>query len=283
MPIKLAILVVHGMGSQTRDGFEKSTGKMIGLISGALRDGGVDPGEAAWKCGYWGDILQDHEDKLLRRFEWSRLDWKWLRHFVIDNLGDAVAYQRLPCKPDDFYYQIHGRLHRELLELRAATGNQDVPLLVMAHSLGSYIMSNYIWDRQSANQKGKPDPLGGTPFERMETLATIVTFGCNIAVLSLSLNPYIGLAFPPKELPPPMAAEARWLNFYDPDDVLGYPVKPLCTDYGANQKIEDHCIQVGGIASGWNPWSHDKYWTDSKFIQPAAKQIAALIQAASAL
>src|SRR5438270_253901 len=194
MSAKLGILVVHGMGSQTQEGFTKSTDAMIARIAEELRRNQLDPAAIAWQRGYWGDILQRHEDELLKKkMSASALGWMWLRHFVIDNIGDAVAYQREPNSPDDFYCQIHDRIHGELLQLRAQLGNADAPLIILAHSLGGYIMSTYIWDRQ---HHSKDDKYGQTALERMETLASIITFGCNIAIFSLALDPYLGISFP---------------------------------------------------------------------------------------
>ena len=278
MTTKLAVLVVHGMGTQKENDFHQCVDGMQRAFNEEWRTLSVDPGQIKWERGYWGDILQVHETELLeKKLGQSRLDWIKLRHFVVDNLGDVVAYQRVPGSEKSFYCQIHNRIGRQIRELRAQLEDESTPFCVIAHSLGAYIMSDHIWDRQSAKSKGRPDPLGQTPFERLESLASIISFGCNIAVLSLALDPYVGISFPPATLPAELAAKARWLNLYDPDDVLGYPVKPLCPEYTANDHIEDRCINVGGIFTSWNPFCHDHYWEDPDLIKPAARQLAEIV------
>ena len=63
----------------------------------------------------------------------------------------------------------------------------------------------------------------------------------------------------------------RWDNFFDRDDVLGWPLSPLSESY--DQLVKDHEINAGGIFSSWNPWSHGKYWTDKQVIKPLIKEL----------
>ena len=70
----------------------------------------------------------------------------------------------------------------------------------------------------------------------------------------------------------------RWLNFYDPDDILGYPLKPLSPEYD-DAVNADLPINVGAVFSSWNPLSHNKYWTDNRFTKPVSKMIHELMQA----
>ena len=132
-------------------------------------------------------------------------------------------------------------------------------------------MSNYIWDQHYQNAAAIPSI---TDFEKMKTLAGFITFGSNLALFSLALPQYEGIRFPSATLPEPLRSAARWNNYYDPEDVLGYPIKPLCQGYLNNPQIEDHAIEVGNIFTSWNPLSHEGYWTDDDFTVPVADQIA---------
>jgi hypothetical protein len=73
-----------------------------------------------------------------------------------------------------------------------------------------------------------------------------------------------------------MAAEARWWNYYDKDDVLGYPLKPISPSYDAVVD-EDIEINVGGFATSFTPKSHTEYWTDNDFTEPVAKFLTAFL------
>ena len=113
------------------------------------------------------------------------------------------------------------------------------------------IMTDFVWDIQSANGRGH----GETPFQCMQTLAGMVTFGSNIPLFTLALPKVECIAFPGDQLTPPVREAARWVNFYDPADVLGWPLKPLSDAYAAAVN-EDRAIRVGGLLTFWNPASH---------------------------
>ena len=72
--------------------------------------------------------------------------------------------------------------------------------------------------------------------------------------------------FPGESLNSAEAAKAKWINFYDPDDVLGYPLRQINHKYAF---IEDRHINAGGILTSWIPLSHSVYWTDNDMIKPA--------------
>ena len=279
MPSKLDVLVLHGMGSQG----PAFGDPVIAALERRISRFGADPAEVAWKPVHWAPVLQPKEDRLWQALSQPhRLDWAWLRKFVISNFGDAIAYlQRVPAQSPDVYNQIHRKVHQELVALRVDLGNLDRPLVVMAHSLGSVIMSNYIWDEQHGQG------AGGTALERMETLAGLFTFGANIALVSLAYDPILSITFPsatlpgyfPGASPADVLAVAQWLNFYDRDDVLGYPLKPLSPSYSAavTEDREIREINVGNLLKSWNPASHGAYWTDRDFIRPVARAIADLL------
>ena len=71
---------------------------------------------------------------------------------------------------------------------------------------------------------------------------------------------------------------ARWINVYDPDDILGYPLRNLWTD-SHGTLIEDRVIDVGfGPISG-TPLSHAFYHSSRKFINIIMQQINANLAA----
>ena len=218
MAAALGIFVVHGIGIQQPDFADD----FIAEMQERLHALGIAADTIQWEPAYWADLLNDRErhlwDTLARDHD---LDWITVRQFFINFFGDAIAYQREPGQPPDMYHQVHQRMHDHLVHLRTALGQQDAPLVIIAHSLGSVIMSNYIWDEQTGQG------LGTTPFARMETLAGLVTFGSPIPLFTLGLNDIVSIAFPPLGLPAPLHGHAQWLNFFDADDVLGYPLTLL--------------------------------------------------------
>jgi pimeloyl-ACP methyl ester carboxylesterase len=265
MAPEIGILVIHGIGIQDKN----FANGLIDKVNGSLKNNGVTPGAVAWEPAFWADLLTKNEEELWKGLSAQHnLSWVKVRQFVINVLADALAYQRNPEEDQDMYKRIHARIREHLAHLRTSLGDQDNPLIVIAHSLGSVIASNYTWDAQTWNKYS----LGDNPFERMETLASLVTFGSNIPLFTLALPDPKAIEFPPAQLPENLKAAAKWLNFFDPDDVLGYPLKPLSPSYGkaVNEDIE---VNAGSWITSWNPISHTEYWTNGDF----TKRVAALI------
>lgn len=268
----LAVIVIHGMGSQG-PGFADDA---IEELSEWVEDRNRDPERIAWQPIYWADILEPRQRRYLRDANRNNdLDYLRLRRFVISALGDASAYQKVPASADTTYRRIHDRIRVKVKELYsgdlAATA---VPLVVMAHSLGGHIISNYIWDLQNGRifdlvHRPETDLADLSKFEKMQTLAGMITFGCNIPLFTFAYTKVEPIKFPAPRLGNDLKKKAKWLNFYDPDDVLGYPLKPIGPAY---RKVvtRDIAINVGGVFSNWNPASHGGYWTDNDFTKPVA-------------
>jgi hypothetical protein len=265
-------LIVHGMGTQDTD-FARP---LITALEDRLADLGIERGAVAWQPGYWADLLISEEDAIWNSsLRAGPLSLRFIRQFVLNALGDAVAYRRGPAGDRSVYDEVQDRMMTHLEALRLSLGNADKPLVVIAHSLGSTIMSDYIWNAQANNRWSR----GRNDFECMRTLAGFITFGSNIPLFSLALPKIEAITFPPPELPPPLRDVAAWHNYYDKDDVLGWPLKTLSPSYEA-AVAADHEINVGDWRTSWNPASHVGYWDDRDFTEPAADQLAAVVRAA---
>lgn len=282
--MRTGILVVHGMGEQSEQEFGTA---FIAEMERRLARLGVRD-DVAFVRGYWADLLNDRERALLAQMErGGPLRYRALRGFIVNALGDAIAYRRGTTDGENLYYAIHARILARVRELRRALGGQDAPLVVVAHSLGSVIVSDFVWDAQHPeNHRAQ----GGNDFECMRTLAGLITFGSNIPLFTLALPRVVAIA-PPRASPAlsdAVRAVARWENYYDPDDVLGWPLKSLASpeplrpgEHAYRDAVDaDHAIDVGGVLTSWNPMSHTAYWRDDDFLRPAAEQIAAVARAA---
>lgn len=270
MATKLAVLVIHGMGTQT-PGFADS---LVVELNSRLEDHGKDSAEIAFATVFWADITQPAQEAYLGRARKDHdLDFMSVRRFVVGALGDAAAYQRIDDSNNSVYTAIHERVQTVIHHLFVSQlGETSVPLVVMAHSLGGHIMSNYIWDIQNGNVPRQ----GLSGFEKFWSHAGMITFGCNIPLFTFAYKKIEPIEFPSPRLPSNVKSLARWYNFYDPDDVLGYPLKPVSPSY-ARIVDADTAINVGGLLSSWNPASHTQYWTDDSFTKPVATFLATLL------
>jgi hypothetical protein len=270
MSAEAGVLILHGIGSQKPDFADA----FIGALKGKLARGGVAAGRVAFQPVFWANVLEPAETTLLSLLdEGGRMDWRSLRMFVIQTLADAVAYRRSYPKGWDAYHQIHWEVFEALNTLGARIGKADAPLFVVAHSLGSVIFSDHVWDEQ------KGHGFGRDAFTRCETLAGIVTMGSNIPLFTLGLSDVRCIQFPP--LQGSDAAEgrgpARWRNYFDRDDVLGYPLRQLSESYAAAVEADIE-MNVGGLVTSWNPASHNGYWKNRRFIAAVAEQLERTIK-----
>lgn len=270
----IGVLAVHGVGTQDERFADAFWEKLVGEI----RARGFDPSRVRWRPAFWADVLAAKQRDLWRRLRLDRLRWDPLRRFVVDVLGDATAYRVTGRGHRDVYKAIQEVIRRNLADLRKQLGELDKPLVVVAHSLGSHIISNYTWDAQHERRRLYADFDEWSAFERMETLTGIVTVGSPIPLFTLAYEDVKAITFPPLSLPEHLRGAARWLNLFDADDVLGYPLRGLSDSY-AQAVGEDREINVGGPVNSWNPTSHGKYWGDGNFVRPVAGLITRILAA----
>lgn len=272
----LGVLIVHGMGNQP----VSFADDFIDEVRTRLRGLGKNLNTVRFKTAHWSPALDGRENELYRRLSQDHdLDWGRIRRdIVLSGLGDAIAYMGPPKMPSLVYDTIHDLIAKAMAELRDDLVKGDkAPLVILAHSLGCAMISNYLWDAQRKRYRPSADSV----FPRGETLAGLITFGCNLPLFTLALKPsqVKPIAFPGNKVAscfPRTSATARrkvlrWLNYFDADDILAYPLKPVNAAY--NRAVaEDVQIQTGTILG-----AHTGYWTDNSFTKPVARQLASLL------
>lgn len=287
--IPVAVLVVHGVGAQHSDFAAAMIEEITMRCASELRNGHGSEREIArqiiFRAVHWADVLQPMQETLWRRVSSAHdLDYVKLRKYMIDFAGDALAYQVTP-QDREVYDAIHRCLDGELARLAQTIGVcPATPLAIIGHSLGTVIASNYIWDLQHAHHNHQSPTPETTPLQRGETLSRVFTLGSPIALWSLRFrrppfgkpihvpDPALRHHYPASKYPD---LAGQWLNFFDEDDVIAYPLKSLNADYG-RMVTADLPINVGGLLSSWNPFSHNGYWTDDDVTVPIARSLAAL-------
>jgi hypothetical protein len=236
-----------------------------------------------------------------------------LRTFFIQGLGDAAAYQKTRRRENSIYHQVHDAINDTLDRFDRGI-HKNTPLVFIGHSLGSHIISSYVWDLNKLKQVSE-DGLKGeteearhlhekmkhaTPFRRLDTLAGLVTFGSNIPLFTFTFGPAriypltrapdddaggtLKPAFPGDKLPATLQQNAQWLNFYSKRDVLGYPLKPLNEYFGGEPRIEDICVRsesrISRILPYWsNISAHTGYWTNATVLSRTAALIRNIVEA----
>lgn len=269
---KIGILFVHGIGKHTPN-YAK---ELIKKIKNELTDINYSSEKVCFEAAYWHTILQEREDELWNDLTQKHdLDYSKLRRFIIDFIGDSIAYQGMPYKDSTYYDVVNKDIHQSIQKIKQQIGSH-APLIIVTFSLGNLIISNYIWDRQQGYNQ---EELGQSPIERMETLCGLLTFGSNLPLFTLSFDKkdIKPIQFPPNTLSHEQKEKAQWLNFYDKDDILGYPLKPI-NDHYSQTVAEDISIKIGNILTSWNPAVHLEYRKDQRIAYFIAKYLSRFIK-----
>lgn len=256
----LAILVIRGSGKK---GFDRQK-KFIRKVNNQLIKKNIDVTSIAYEYVDWYEPLQSQQELLLRRmFDHPELNLKSrrLRRFLLGNITDLINYGGKPNLPDQAYEKTHQLVYETIVRLQEQV-YENAPLIILASSMGTEIINNYIWDRQHASDI---DPFGKTGFERFDTLVGLFTFGNNIPIFSSSSNieDLRPIQFPIPGTFEKWLKKAVWENYFDKHDPLGYPIT-FINEYYARANVKDIQIGVGNILSFWNILSHFGYWTSGK-------------------
>ncbi|WP_174614349.1 chemotaxis protein [Virgibacillus ihumii] len=263
---KVGVLILHGAGTPDRN-FAK---KMIKRISDSfLKKCKLDEVDLEFEPVFWSAVFEKEQHELWHNMQQDAdLDFGRLRRFVIEFLSDAVAYQPTIAGGQN-YDKVHTLVAKSIRQLKERVGAK-APLCVICHSLGTIVASNFFYDlqyRRSNIRALTKQSSDDTPIEKCETMALFYSLGSPMALWSLR---YIDFGSP-ITVPSPNITNhypgltGEWLNFYDKDDILAYPLKGLNDAY--NQAVTaDIEVNAGGLLTSWNPLSHAKYDTDDEVV-----------------
>lgn len=273
MPKKLGVIAIHGMGETTPDFADE--------LERVLRQ---RLGEELWnnihlESVFYQGILQENERRVWNNMQFippKKLRWRELRKFMLFGFTDASSLEHKDAEDNSVYKQTQRIIAQSLRRARENLENQNSPLIVIAHSLGCQVISNYIWDSQKGSgawEKDTKDYINPNDeesnFLSLKTMRFLLTTGCNIPLFVSGFDKII--PFDKSKL----HNDFQWKNYYDRDDVLGWPLQPLSEEY--KELVEDIEIDSGSFLSSWTPLSHSHYWTDTDFCNPLMDEIKKLI------
>lgn len=278
----VAFVTVHGMG-------ETPPSYADNLFATLRRRIAASDADIAFGSVYYQKILQDNEAEVWRRIDSSaKVHYDGLRKFLLFGFGDAAGLENRKEYDNSAYELAQLEIARTILGVRERFRSPP-PLVLLTHSLGCQVMSNYIYDAQKSQhsrvQQGIWKDIQRFAFAisgraqltdeeiaylRCETCTGWITTGCNI--------PVFVAAHKHMDIIPIRAPNERfeWINIYDPDDVLGWPMQPLSEGY--KRLVEDRAINAGRglvkwILKSWNPLSHQLYWDDHEVQRPLEAMI----------
>lgn len=290
----VGIVVVHGIRTRDTDyanAFRRAVMRQIPRDRRTLVE---------WREVFWGDVTHGNQRAYFERA--THTNWLIYRNarweFVLQGLGDAASYIRTRTIDGAAYHAIQDRVNFALDQLDMPDCS-DRRLIFVGHSLGCQIISSYVWDMNRLKQvTSTPEDEDhaalrarlstSTPFRRLDTLAGIVTFGSNIPVFTFAFAPKRVIpitrariegetaAFPGCALPEDCSRKSRWINFYSPFDILGFPLKPLNSAYY-------DAVQMDKVvfSGGWRFWhplaAHQGYWRHRAVVKHTARLVVDII------
>lgn len=271
--MKLAVVLVHGIGNSRNDwaraiipAIENRLRLKLGSLLGVQAPTDMKEVLVISRV-YWEGIFKERERHLREKFngfpgpikaggDWpARLKrWVWrpfkrVQNEIIANyIADIIGYlhkdaqRAVYLKISDTLRACHSRL---------GSPAAKVPLTVIAHSLGTVITSDYIYEQ------GRPesDTSGPKVMRDHFVLDNLFTVGSPLALFSMRFGG-------PEMFIKPVAVESargRWVNIFDQDDPVGMPLKPLNPAY--NRVVhQDVLVNSGvyGLAHGGYFKKHSK-------------------------
>ncbi|MGE0623752.1 MAG: hypothetical protein AB7I04_04780 [Pseudomonadales bacterium] len=278
MSREVIVLALHGMGDTGEDFADELAEKL------ADRLGQADWDRVHFDSIYYQPVLQANQERTLRAMRAEPLDGIELRKFLLYGFSDAAGLERRAASPGSPYEQVQKIIRGVLKNAYRMVGGPK-PVVLIAQSLGCQVISNYLWDAQKPGKASQgvwksPTTQRGSAldsFLRLKSLRCLYTTGCNI--------PIFLAGFPEAQIRAVKTAEDgyafRWHNYYDEDDVLGWPLKPLSASY-RQAVYRDYVVNANGtllgtLTHGWNALSHTRYWVDADVLKPLASDIRGLL------
>ena len=269
--MQIGLLTLHGMGETESDYYADFYHKIKRRL-------GDSWGQVIFKPIYYQDLLQGKQELLFHKMR-DQLDWKDLRKFLLYGFSDAASLEYKKGDIDSPYFKTQERIAQSMKSLFEQAGKQNIPVIILAHSLGCQVLSNYLWDADGREVKEgywalhQETNTNLDAFCRMRSVKRLVTIGCNIPVFVAGHQNIQAINKP--------CDDFQWVNFFDKDDVLGWPLQPLSDSY--QQLVQDRHINASsGLLDpirAWTPLSHGQYWKDNDVIDYLEKEIKSILSA----
>lgn len=238
--MKIGIAIIHGIGRQNHTYADEFIERIQKRYQKSF-----DTDTLVFEPICWQQQIEPLENALFDKVK--DIGWGFLRSLMIGYAGDAVCYQPISVEKG-FYLQIHQVIDKALQNL-ASKLDKDSPLVVISHSLGSIVTSNFLWDSFKDSALISPITL-----ELVSRIKCLYTMGSPLALWSLR--------YPNGGIPLDLR-EADWYNLYYSSDIIASPLKLINQHYNCIPSLEDVKIPSRKVFTGWNPMSHNSYWSEA--------------------
>lgn len=257
--MKIGVLIIHGIGVEVKEFIEEYEQKVRRSFAA------MGQNEIEIIPIYYDDILKSNQHEFEKCINNSNLQLKGVRTLAMQNFGAATVFEEDFEAEGSAYQLVMERVYEALQEMESKMKGEEYKLFVFAHSIGTHIISNYIYDAQKTEEMGIAkfwQSRKSSGYEKFEKLSALLTFGCGIPIFISGMY-----TIHPIKKPNP---NFKWFNYYDKKDILGYPLK-LFTRYG--NKIYDKTVEKDiSVHTSWYPSKiHFGYWSKESITKRAVK------------
>ncbi|WP_323845562.1 hypothetical protein [Microbulbifer magnicolonia] len=230
--------------------------------------------------------LQTNIERVFEGMQKRDMDFLRARKFMLYGMAESAAQMGDIQQRGGIYEKTQQAIYATLEKAAAATSD-NAPVVLVSHSVGCINLSNFLWDAQKnsishglwrdGGPRGVHKGSGRDLFLRLKTLSHWYTLGAT--------NP-LWCASMPRDQIQAVTADTRgynfrWKNFYHPDDLFGWPLKPLSPSY--NQAVyRDYETRplADWSAPSWGPQlvAHDGYWGNPLVHQQLLEDLRELLK-----
>ena len=173
--MKLAVVLVHGIGNYRKNWANKIISAIENCLKSKLKDilGKEAPNDiedvVVITRTYWEGVFKDREKHLRQKFDgfpkpvkaggpwWDKINkhiWRLFKKFqneiITDFIGDIIGYLH-----KDAQRAVYRKISNTLKGCHSRIGEtQDkIPLTFVAHSLGTVMTSDYIYEQNNPNSE----------------------------------------------------------------------------------------------------------------------------------
>jgi hypothetical protein len=275
----VVILTTPGMGAVNE--------RFAEPLFAALRSG---LGEEDWARIHCDTIecqshLVGNIERVFEAMQRRDMDFLRARKFMLYGLAESAAQFGDIEQRGGNYDKTQQSIYTALENAAKAAGD-STPMILLSHSVGCSILSNYLWDAQrptvnhgiwrDGGPRGVHKGSARDLFLRLKNLSQWYTLGAT--------NP-LWCAGMVREQIQAVTADTRgynfqWKNFYHPDDLFGWPLKPLSPSY--NQAVyRDYETRPLAEWSehSWGPQlvAHSGYWECGMVQQQLLEDVRGLL------
>jgi len=243
------VIIVHGTNKQDpefADKFQDSVKDYLKKKIGTSYDDNPVIFKSVWWYPQTGKDVAELCDILGDNREYSSID---TRKKLVNFMGAALAYQ----SNSTAHALILADVDRAIDLVKAQYPGRDLELTYIGHSLGSVIITDYIWDNRLKQDVTQP--------------TNIFTLGSPLALWLLKWGS-VTTATPVK----PDATNGAWINIIGENDLVAYPLKGINEAFKVTVDM-DYVAEIGNFFARQTTFSHSYYWTDDNAIKPIAEKL----------